>query len=447
MPNAQESLIHEATSLFRLVDSVDRFVAEHQSSYTYTHATESFLGRVRTVAANTKKRVSDIVQRPTATPEENHQQYSDLIIEKDRWKILHTYIKPASDAHTLALPVPLLRLAAGDLRSVKGIAGAELVALLTHELMYFQNLTSLKDLDDLIFVELPYSQGPGFFTNLIIYHELGHYVFERMSDAETTQPSFTELAQVMEASFDDELGKQITTGSTKAWAKRVLNIWAREIFCDLFAVRFLGPAFTFALIDILSLLGLMREGTEVTFDDEHPAPALRFREQIEQLKRDDWWDTVASLPSDHISFSLNLASKPTSDYEFVFSHAGVSGFIEAFLKITRHIHTLIEAITPDPREIAQDFRNRRVEIEQCLLEGVVPSHLLRQGRNESPTPVSIINAAYSFYLTSMPKLMAKLIHQEPLDLKQRCELTAKLEGWTLKALEDHQLYTDQRKGY
>lgn len=117
----------------------------------------------------------------------------------------------------------------------------------------------------MIFVELPYSQGPSFFANLIIYHELGHYVFERLSEAQPAEPSFTNLARVMEDSFESQLGKRLTTGSTIAWAKRVLNVWAREIFCDLFAVRFVGPAFTFALIDILSLLGLMREGAEVTF--------------------------------------------------------------------------------------------------------------------------------------------------------------------------------------
>jgi hypothetical protein len=69
-----------------------------------------------------------------------------------------------------------------------------------------------------------------------------------------------------------------------------------------------------------------------------------------------------------------------------------------------------------------------------------------QGNADSPLPVSIINGAYIFYLTSMPDLMAKLIDQEPSDLKQRCDLTAKLEGWTLKALEDYQLYADKQKG-
>lgn len=91
MSGPQDSLIHEATSLFRLIDSVDRFVAEHQSVYTYTDATESFLGRVRTLAKDAKQRVSNIVQRPATAPGEANQQYSELIIEKDRWKILHTF--------------------------------------------------------------------------------------------------------------------------------------------------------------------------------------------------------------------------------------------------------------------------------------------------------------------------------------------------------------------
>src|SRR5258708_33426164 len=128
--------------------------------------------------------------------------------------------------------------------------------------MYYHNLTKVEDLDDLVFIELPYSLGPSFFTNLTIYHELGHDVYERMSDARPANPAFTQLAGAMESSFNKNLGTYITSSSNRAWAKRVLNAWTREIFCDLFAVRFLGPSFTFALIDFLSLLGLMRGGSK-----------------------------------------------------------------------------------------------------------------------------------------------------------------------------------------
>src|ERR1035441_6043123 len=34
------------------------------------------------------------------------------------------------------------------------------------------------------FVELPYSQGPSFFNNLVIYHEIGHFVYQELSIAD-----------------------------------------------------------------------------------------------------------------------------------------------------------------------------------------------------------------------------------------------------------------------
>jgi hypothetical protein len=429
MRSPQESLIHEAAALFRLVESVDKFVAENQSTYTYTDATEAFLSRVRMLATKTKQQISDIVQRHVKTPEETRQQYSDLIIEKDRWRILHTYVKPASDAHTLVLPVALTNLAARHLGLVKVGGVAKLVPLLTQQLMYFHNVTSLKDLEDFVFVELPYSQGPTFFTNLTIYHELGHYAYDRMSNAQSANQPFAQLAHAMEVSFDSTLGKRLATSEKRDWAKRVLHSWALEIFCDLFAGRFLGPAFTFALIDVLSLLGLMQDGIEIAFDEEHPAPAFRIREQVKQLKRDKWWDCVAGLDSEHIRLCERLVARPLADYEYALSQEAISVFVETLDEIVPHIYQLIDAITPDPTRVAQDFGSRRLDIEDCLLHGVVPSHLWNQATVESPTPESIINAAYSFYLTAMPNLMDKLSDEEPSHLKKRSDLTGKLEGW------------------
>src|SRR5260370_15863856 len=110
--------------------------------------------------------------------------------------------------------------------------------------------------------------------------------------------------------------------------------------CSLFASWVLH---SFALIDFLSLLGLMRGGTEVTFDEEHPAPALRFKMQIERLEKDQWWDTVENLDSDHIRLSKRLASTRV-DYEFVFRNESIPGFVEAFRAIELYIPPLVESI-------------------------------------------------------------------------------------------------------
>jgi len=315
----------------------------------------------------------------------------------------------------------------------------DIVVLLTPELMYYHNLPRTSVGRNLVFVEVPYSQGPGLFTNLIIYHELGHFVFDKQT-AGRGNAAFTQLVRAMKTAFDKRLGR-IPRASDKAWAKRVLKNWTVEVFCDLFALRFIGPAFTFALIDFLSLIG--QGTTDVIFVEEHPAPALRLKVQIERLKRDGWWDAVGDMPSDHVRLSKELASK--QNYKFVVSETPVPRFIEAFLEILPHIQMLVNALTPDPRPAARDFQRQRKQIEKCYSEGVVPSHLVKQGTTESPLQVSILNAAYSFYLTSIPTLMEKMCHN-PARLDKRSELTAKLESWTLKALEDCQLYAASRKG-
>jgi hypothetical protein len=439
MRSPRDSLIHEAAALFRLVDSIDRFVAEHQNSFSYTDSTENFFRGIRTEADTAKQRISAIVQESKKKPGDIETRYRpELLILRNRWRLRHTYIKPASDAHTLSLPVPLISLATTHLRRVLG-ERMDIVILLTPELMYYHNLPRTSVGRNLVFVEVPYSQGPGLFTNLIIYHELGHFVFDKQR-ADRGNGAFTQLARVMKTAFDKRLSR-IPKASDKAWAKRVLKAWTVEVFCDLFALRFVGPAYTFALIDFLSLIG--QGTTDVIFDEEHPAPALRLRAQIERLKRDRWWDAVANLPSDHVRLSKELASK--QNYEFVVSEKRVPRFIDAFLEILPQIHLLVNELTPDPRPVARDFKDQREQIEKCYSAGVVPSHLLRHGGTESPLPVSIINAAYCFYLTSMPKLMDK-IGEDPGKLDKRSELTAKLESWTLKALEDCQLYASRKKG-
>jgi hypothetical protein len=188
----------------------------------------------------------------------------------------------------------------------------------------------------------------------------------------------------------------------------VLEAWAREIFCDLFAVRLLGPAFSLALIDLLSLIGLMQEGTETIFTSQHPAPALRFREQVRWLGRDGWWDEIANLPTDHVGALKDLASRKESEYSFVYRDASVPAFTDAFMGILPFLDAVIDEVVPASPKIAEDFSLRRAEIEDCMLHGIVPSKLIDGSRPNSPTPVSMINVAYCFYLTALPRLMTSL---------------------------------------
>jgi hypothetical protein len=140
MQDAQSSLIHEATSLFRLVESIDRFVGEHGNLYAYTPATRHFFRLIREHSENAKKDISEIIQQAALTSGPLASRYTgQLLIMKGRWKTIHTYITPATDAHTLKIPVPLIQMATEHLRLIPGIKDAGIVPLLTPELMYYQN--------------------------------------------------------------------------------------------------------------------------------------------------------------------------------------------------------------------------------------------------------------------------------------------------------------------
>jgi hypothetical protein len=446
MPSPQNSLIHEATSVFRLVESIDRYVAEHENLFAYTDATQDFFSDVHTGAAATKRSVAELIRKLSQTPgqaELRHQR--ELLIHKGHWRTLHTYIKPATDAHTLNLPLPLIRMATDDLRSTPGMSEIAIVVLLTPELMFYHNMPQSRFGRERVFVEVPYSQGPSFFASLIIYHELGHYVFEKLKTDQTSR-AFVDLADAQEQAFAQRLGPALPSASLSAWAKGRLDAWTKEIFCDLFALRHLGPAFSFTLIDFLSLIGLMEEETVSTFDQEHPAAALRFREQMTRLIKDGWWAHVSDLPSEHVALMNRLASKNESDYIFEFQNRGIPVFVEAFLSIVPSIHALVAAITPHSPAVAEDFGRRRQEIEECLLHGIVPSKLFADGTTLSPKPVSMINAAYCFYLTRLPELMKKLENQEDWNLEHRKNWVERLEAWTMKGIEDAQLLAQSADG-
>jgi hypothetical protein len=439
-------LIHEATSVFRLVESIDRFVAEHENLFSYTEATQRFFSGIHGRAVSARQTVLGVIAGRAGSGEQAvPRSRGELITLRDRWRLLHTYVKPAADAHTLSLPVPLLRMATDDLHHVAGLEGTEIVVLLTPELMYYQNTLRSEPPPHSVFVEVPYSQGPGFFANLTIYHEIGHYVFDRLADGTCQSPAFSSLVTRMDRAFAGMFEGKLKKPSLPTWAKGVLDAWTRELFCDLFAVRNLGPAFSFALIDVLSLIGLMEEGTEVRFDKEHPAVALRFREQLRRLRQDGWWASVRQLRSDHITLIRRLANRRRSAYVFEFKDHSIPRFTDCFLSIVPSIHEVVTEVTGHCVGKPEDFRRRKAEIERCFLHGCVPSMLLSETQTESPTPAAIVNAAYCFQLASLGRLMGRFVGQVPHDMQHRAKWIEKLEAWAMKGIEDSQLLSDKRE--
>lgn len=296
-----------------------------------------------------------------------------------------------------------------------------------------------------MFLEIPYSQSSGFFGNLTIYHELGHFVWDSLLEQIPRRPAFQAVIDGLEDGFEKKLSMHVTTPKGRDLIKSAYEAWAQELFCDLLALRHIGPAASFALVDVLSLFGLMEDENAVTFNEKHPASVLRIREQLHQLKTDGWWKCVKDLRSEHVGFMERLAHVKESEYKFVYRDADLPRqILEPFLEVVPQIRALAVDVTPSVQSRADDFRIWQSSLEDCLVNGIVPSKLL-DGGTTPVTPVSMINAAYCVYLARVPELMGKLEDQEFSNPEHRKKWIERLEDWTMKAVDDYYLLRDCSK--
>lgn len=443
-------LLHDAAVLHRFADFIEEYCKEQERSQRYVDASGEFFRYVENLARGIKqkhcRKVESASRRGLTTSRIDVLRGSVLTL-KTYLRVLHTLIKPAADAHTLSIPAPLIELVSSQLQSVKGMNGASVVILLTPHLMYLQRPhTHVKEQAEQVhriipqavfpkklgFIELPYSQGPGFFNNLALYHEMGHFVYEELSATSRPKTPFAALASAKARSLT-RIFPAKGNAETRALAERILESWTQEIFCDLLAIRLVGPAFSFALIEILGLLGLLSADKKVTFDQAHPAPAFRCAEQISLLREDSWWDAISDIKPEQKKLLEALAAVPQSTY----IDQGPTGLMRAFLDSTvPAVRKVVQQITTRPSGPVGEFRQIRRDIEECLWAGVVP----HTRRPTAANPVSIINIAFCFYLTSLPKLIVKFEGRKAENNVEKHSIwTERLENWTRKAVEDSQI--------
>jgi hypothetical protein len=138
-----------------------------------------------------------------------------------------------------------------------------------------------------------------------------------------------------------------------------------------------------------------------------------------------------------------MAKRPSTDYQFYLDDGQRAdfGLIPAFMDLLPAIRESVRDLTAGARGKADDFRCCRDHIERCLAHGIVPSAPTDFDNVTVPDPIAVINAAFCFYLSALPKLMGNLEKQEPKNLEHRSKWTLRLEMWTMKAIEDFQIWT------
>lgn len=443
-------LLHDAASLHRFVAFVCQFCEEQQTSHTYLEATTEFFAYVRQLGTETLTYLQTLADHAHKSPRIKEYRQK-LVAIKHCWCELHAFVKPAADAHTLKIPVPLLQLLQTRLRQLPTLSKAKIVILLSPELNYFQHrhgdirelTTNLNKLfaterlpEALGFIAIPYSQAASIFTNILICHELGHFTFEELTRGTQLWPDIDQALKKVLKDFDTVPEFQ------RSWCRRQLVDWAEEIYCDLFALRLLGPAYSFASIELFSLLGLLDDEGSCEFNSSHPADACRFREHLLELKSQGWWKAVKRFKTEHIQLIEHLGAISESKYVFPVT----PGLEKAFLLLRQRIRSLVgETIVASGSDLRQ-FRKWSRKIQEYLSYGVVPSTLAVGGRFYFPPPVAVMNAAFGFYLESLSKLIANTEDPDYVtrNIGERGKLSGRIELWTLKALEDYGFRAKQK---
>ena len=481
MRSPSESILHDAASLYRFVDSISA-TCELPGEYpSYLESSQHFFQYLRALGDRTKAYLEGF--SASLSPQNQiafNAERQKLATLRFTWFELHEYARTAIAAHSLNVPSPLLMSLLRRFRSVQGLQDKDFVILHTDVVNYFEAHAMVRsraeDLRNIIpnapvfphrfgVIQFPYSQAESVFLNCLIAHEMGHFLFDELTDQVYNELLKT-IGDSLKAAFRGQYST--TSGDDLRWCRDVLRDWAEEIFCDLFALWMVGPCFSLAYIELLDLaIGLYPSTIPSNaylmtpiFTRSHPARLFRLKEHASLLKRLGWWTSVVEFDT-HLIELLKLAEKaPEAQFSFVVRDVSKSHLaaptLEAFFLLTPHIGTVVDNLMAGVDSGLSGYLRFHNLIEDYLSNGVVPSTVVvgnsamarmrsAAGLGPPPTPsnpdfVAIINTAYKFYLENLATLVDKIEQASSKSCADRNVWLKRLEAWTMKAIEDSELF-------
>lgn len=468
--NSPDILLHDVASLSAFVSSVvEDADPERLRGGSYLPSSERFLDYIWRVGQAT---IDFLAQFAHTTRRDKFYKIRRLKLYELRsyWFELHEYIKATLDAHTLEIPSSLINVLIRRLTTVEGFAGTTFAVFQIDELNYLM-LRSSYVLDllqnvgkkvgysgpvpaDLGLLGIPYSQAPALFPNLLIAHEIGHFVFENSAVID-------ELHDAVLASLESSLGATYKglTPTDKSWFADRLESWTEEIFCDLFAIYMVGPSYSFAFIELFDLCAIVDPNDasgyslfpEVcAFSESHPADLLRVRAQAELLDALGWWKHLDKLKSHYVTVLQAARSAPAScfvvDQELRDQQMLAERLPSAFQKLLPKIVTALKKRMKQFESGEKFFSEENSAVEPCFHQALVPSTVYvwkdkkkKTTKRIRPHPVTIINSCFAVYLASMDILLQNIERPNPQPVADRVKWAKRLQEWALKALEDVEL--------
>jgi hypothetical protein len=229
-------------------------------------------------------------------------------------------------------------------------------------------------------------------------------------------------------------------------------LWVEEIFCDLFAISLVGPAFTFAFAEMTSASLIIDEcGGGLTrsfeFGLSHPADVARFHLHMKYLQALGWWEPIQSWKSNSVELlkQCGRVSEQTIASSTIPPDVRKLLSLSCFWEASEWLLDFVRTNVPTSRRDIEDMADYYGEISKYLARAIVPSTIIMESGPVYPTPVVLINSAFRFVLEDFDKLLEKIDKASVDSVRDRSWFTERLELWVLKALEDYRLLSASKE--
>lgn len=446
----------EISALSTFVESVALPCVRINRSVAFIDSSEQYFHYISTLAKYTQEYLANLsLESMTGEDFDNNRQQLKTI--RDTWRDLHPFIRPATNADTLSMPLALVQTLVKRVRQIEGFSRVDFVIFHTDEFNYLQvNPTRFRlvvnkvaltlgapEFDSSLgMIGMPSSQSSSLFMNCLLAHEIGHYIYDRKS-----------LLGIMKAEAEVAVNLELK-GEVKVVERNamveVVAQWAEELFCDLFAVMLVGPCYTLAYIEFFDVVNLLTREDELSepklaerlpFYSEHPSHIFRVQEQSKLLKGVGWWDQIKSGQSRHIRLMEHLIAIEQDRYPRSDPRREI--MIRAFIRILPEINKSVGTIFAKLDLFIYTYHLLQHHVREYLRNGLVPSTLtIKQDGNVKkiqPTEIVAINSAFMFYLDEVGGLLKTFSGPNGTEIQRRNHWIRRVESWTAKALGDLQL--------
>jgi len=456
-------LQREVASLYAFVEAISRACSPPPQAVSFSESSSKFFDYISHIADQTKIHLQNFENHADDDAEDFVEARTELLTLRATWRELHQFIKPSADADTLNQPTALIAALVNRLRELKGFESTDFTIFHTDSFDYAQAnpsaiesaVTQLARIVDarpfdrnLALIGIPNSQGNALFLNCLLAHEVGEYAYAKRG----VEASFAaEVTVALEIHMKDEF--KSAPSIKRSHLTKVVLQWAKEIFCDLFAVRLVGPCYSYAYVELFDLLNLLSKDNALIVDAKlnpsilmyhfYPSHPFRVRAQVELLREEGWWDRIKDMDSRQSALMRGLLELKSDAFVEAENEAGGEStkLIEALFDLMPVVRQEVVKSTEGIDPHLHEYNLLYEVIAEYLKHGVVPSTLSLKDSDSSlqqvhASPITLLNASYRFYLEGVEELMNRIQGQNLASAENRAAWMRKIENWTTKALED-----------